>query len=28
VTTPIQGTVCNPYAKPPSGEPLYKIWRL
>jgi len=28
VTTPIQGTVCNPKAKPPPGEPLYKIWSL
>jgi len=25
VTMPVQGTVCNTYAKPAIGEPLYKI---
>jgi len=25
MTTPIQGTVCNPNAKPSSSEPVYKI---
>jgi len=28
VTMPIQGTVCNPNAKLPSGEPPYKFWSL
>ena len=28
MTTPIQGTVCSLNAKPPSGEPLYKIWNV
>jgi len=23
---PIQGTVCNPNAKPSPAEPVYKIW--
>jgi len=28
MTTPIQGTVCNPNAKQSPGEPMYKIWHL
>jgi len=28
MTMLIQGTVCNPYAKPSLGEPVYTIWQL
>jgi len=28
MTTPTQGTVCNPNAKSSHGEPVYKIWSL
>jgi len=28
VTTPTQGTVCNPKVKTLHGEPVYKIWSV